>query len=431
LIVCATGALATPLFTERLSVNPATGIVADSPSGNPAISRNGCVVAFQSTATNLVDASFGITHSSPQQVYAVDRCVTPHTIELVSVDTTGTLPANGTNSYPNVSADGRYVAFRSNASNLPGGANNSSIFIRDRTTHTTSSPLAQWQATATDYNDASKPYMSADGKYLVLDFQDTGIAHNLYLFTVSPLPVTMQPICPTAAMSASAPCRNAVISADGTTVVFDTSYALVAEDTNGFDDNYVYRVADASFQLVSVNPDGTQGDDNVNGNGDAVPSGDGSVVVFYNYTAPAIGGTGNSLYRKDLASGALAKLNLDAQGQVVGINPPNPSINDDASRVGFTALSPRPLVDHPNAQQTDSLVFDSPSNRLASVCQSSTAVYGDNYCENVKISGDGQWATFDSYASNLDADGNNGFPQIFVTDVNKAIDLVFADEFGP
>ena len=360
-IAWATSAQAAPLFTERVSVNPVTGAIANAPSIEAAISGDGCVVAFQSTATNLVDPSFGITPASPPQIYAVNRCVTPHTIELISVDTTGAAPADGFSAYPNVSADGRYVAFRSNASNLPGGANDGSIFIRDRTLQTTSSPLAAWQATALIYNDASKPYMSADGKYLALDIQDAGIAHNLYLLDLSGAKVTMQPICPSAAMSASTPCQDAVISADGTAVVFDTSYPVVAADTNAFDDDYVYSVTDASYRLVSVNPDGTQGADNVDGNGDAVPSADGSVVAFYNYLASTLGGAGNTLLRKDLASGALATLDVDWQGQIVGINPPNPSISDDASRVAFTALSPRPLVQHPNEHQTDSLIFDTSS----------------------------------------------------------------------
>lgn len=180
-----------------------------------------------------------------------------------------------------------------------------------------------------------------------------------------------------------------------------------------------------------MNPDGTQGADNVDGNGDAVPSADGSVVAFYNYLASTLGGAGNTLLRKDLASGALATLDVDWQGQIVGINPPNPSISDDASRVAFTALSPRPLVQHPNEHQTDSLIFDTSSHGLASVCLSSTAEYGDALCENVKISGDGRWATFDSYASNLDSQGANGFQHIFVTDVGAVLDLIFYDAFEP
>ena len=147
--------------------------------------------------------------------------------------------------------------------------------------------------------------------------------------------------------------------------------------------------------------------------------------------AATLGGAGNSLLRKDLASGALATLNLDWQGQIVGINPPNPSISDDASRIGFTALSTRPLVQHPNEFQTDSLIFDTSSNGLASVCRSSTAAWGDALCENVKLSGSGQWATFDSYASNLDSDGANGVPHIFVTDVDAVLDLIFLDAFEP
>ena len=47
------------------------------------------------------------------------------------------------------------------------------------------------------------------------------------------------------------------------------------------------------------------------------------------------------------------------------------------------------------------------------------------------MSGSGRWATFDSYASNLDSQGTNGFPQIFVTDVDAVLDLIVYDAFKP
>ncbi len=422
-------AFGNPLHTERISMNPSTGDSGNASSLQAVLSRDGCVVAFQSTATNLVDASLGVSQTTAAQIYAVNRCVTPHTLELVSVDSTGHAPANGTCRYPMVSADGRFVAFVSNASNLGGGSTSNSIFIRDRTTQTTSSPLKTWQSTQQIYVDPQKPYMSADALHLALDFQATGISRNLFVFDLSGASVSMQPICPLAAMSASTPCQNAVISAAGTAVVFDTSYGLVTGDTNGFDDDYVYRPTDASYHLVSVNADGSQGDDNINGSGDAVPSSDGSIVAFFNYTARAVGGTGNSLYRKNLATAELTKLNLDSQGQVVGINPPNPSISDDGNRVGFTALSTRPLVEHANPQQTDSLVSEASSERLLSVCRSSVGVYGDNICENIKLSGDGRWAAFDSYATNLDTGTGNSVEQVFVTNVEEMFDLIFFDPF--
>ncbi|TVQ33722.1 MAG: hypothetical protein EA376_01720, partial [Phycisphaeraceae bacterium] len=60
------------------------------------------------------------------------------TTELVSVSSTGE-QANSWSSWPSISADGRYVAFDSNATNLvPGVSNNAlDIYVHDRQTGVT------------------------------------------------------------------------------------------------------------------------------------------------------------------------------------------------------------------------------------------------------------------------------------------------------
>ncbi|HEV7491348.1 MAG TPA: hypothetical protein VGO25_11110, partial [Rhodanobacteraceae bacterium] len=128
---------ADPLITERVNVNPVTGMQADGASYSPVLSADGCVVAFVSQSSTLAPASYGLTVSSPAQVYAVDRCVTPHTLELVSVTSDGTAAADAACLAPNISADGRYVAFVSSATNLPvpgsGQAGSPQlVFVRDR-----------------------------------------------------------------------------------------------------------------------------------------------------------------------------------------------------------------------------------------------------------------------------------------------------------
>jgi hypothetical protein len=91
------------------------------------MSADGRFVAFQSSASNLVD---GDTNKA-EDVFARDRQL--GTTERVSVDSSGEQGDN--NSYvPSVSGDGRYVAFVSNASNLVGDDTNGTldVFVRDR-----------------------------------------------------------------------------------------------------------------------------------------------------------------------------------------------------------------------------------------------------------------------------------------------------------
>src|SRR4028119_1273663 len=88
------------------------------------------------------------------------------TITLVSVDSAGNLGNNFSRS-PSISADGRFVAFVSNASNLvPGDTNGETdIFLRDTLTNTT---------TGVSVDSAGKPgnlqsldaSISADGRFV-------------------------------------------------------------------------------------------------------------------------------------------------------------------------------------------------------------------------------------------------------------------------
>ena len=99
-------------------------------SSDPAISADGRFVAFVSTATNLV------TGVSGQQIYLRDR--TSSTTTLMSQNDLGTPASAGSSTSPSISADGRYVAFVSTATNLVTGVSGQQIYLRDRIGSTTS-----------------------------------------------------------------------------------------------------------------------------------------------------------------------------------------------------------------------------------------------------------------------------------------------------
>ncbi|MDT7943806.1 MAG: hypothetical protein RQ985_04565, partial [Dehalococcoidia bacterium] len=109
--------------TTRVSV-ASDGTQGHSASDHPSISADGRYVAFESFASNLVP---GDTNGK-RDVFVHDR-LTGQTAR-VSVASDGT-QGNGDSIYPSISADGRYVAFVSGASNLvPGDANgNIDVFI--------------------------------------------------------------------------------------------------------------------------------------------------------------------------------------------------------------------------------------------------------------------------------------------------------------
>lgn len=117
--------------TTRVSVGPG-GVQANDMSLAPAISADGRFVAFYSFASNLV---VGDTNGD-SDVFVHDRLF--GVTERVSV-ATGGAESNGDSSGTSISADGRFVGFASDATNLvPGDTNGmADAFVHDRVTRTT------------------------------------------------------------------------------------------------------------------------------------------------------------------------------------------------------------------------------------------------------------------------------------------------------
>ena len=107
---------------------------ADGLSEYCAISGDGRYVAFTSAATNLI----GVEAQHQRLLGTSHARLTAGTTTRVSVSDTEA-QANNTSWLPSVSADGRYVAFQSTASNLVAGDINGcrDIFLRDVTGETT------------------------------------------------------------------------------------------------------------------------------------------------------------------------------------------------------------------------------------------------------------------------------------------------------
>jgi hypothetical protein len=117
--------------TQRISVGPG-GHQANDDSLEPEISAHGRFVAFESVASNLVA---GDTNNA-EDVFVRDRVA--QLTRRVSVGPGGQ-QANDGSSRPAISAHGRFVAFRSYATNLVPGDTNGipDVFVRDRKAHVT------------------------------------------------------------------------------------------------------------------------------------------------------------------------------------------------------------------------------------------------------------------------------------------------------
>jgi len=147
------------LETTLVSVSTA-GLLANGSSWDAAISRDGSCVAFKSYASNLVP---GDTNGRPDVFM---RDVVRRLTTRVSVSS-AEVPADDVSWGPAISADGRYVAFSSKATNLVPGDSNacSDVFVRDTVLGTTERVSVSSSGAQAD-NLSRDAAISADGRFV-------------------------------------------------------------------------------------------------------------------------------------------------------------------------------------------------------------------------------------------------------------------------
>ena len=159
-------------------INFSTGglsLAADDDSDLPSMSRRGEVTTFSSFATNL--DSTGIVTNGRRHIYAKTTNLRTGAVStrLISRSSAGAV-ANNDCTDPVVSANGRFVAFSSTASNLVNQDNNgfSDIFVRDLLLDTTS--RVSVTGTGLQANGASfSPSITADGRYVAFHSRATNL----------------------------------------------------------------------------------------------------------------------------------------------------------------------------------------------------------------------------------------------------------------
>lgn len=257
--------------TTRVSI-ASGGQQANNSSIVPSISGDGRFVAFESGAGNLVA---GDTNNN-SDVFVHD-CLTGQT-ELVSVASDGT-QGNAASGYMDgsvsISADGRYVAFSSGASNLvPGGRGNvMDVYVHDRQTGQTT-------------RDGSGGYasISANGRFVAFNsFSDDVVPGDTNsapdVFVRDRLTGKTDRVSVASDGTQGTWTYGAVsLSADGRLVAFQSSSAnLVTNDTNGFEDIFIHDRQTGQTTRASIAFNGTQGSQAAR---NASISSNGNVVAF-------------------------------------------------------------------------------------------------------------------------------------------------------
>ncbi len=188
----------------------------------PSLSRNGRYIAFDSNAATLVT---GLSANGDSFVFVRDRLTGQTTVESTRANSFS----------PSLSADGRYVAFKSISAIL-------SIWLRDRTTGASWAPVLSAGPVAGPYG---APRVSADGRFVsfwhdVLNLPVQGGDFARVYDRVSDTHWDASQCCP-----GSVPSAPSVVA--GNVVAFvSASTALVDNDTNGVADIFIADLTQAA-----------------------------------------------------------------------------------------------------------------------------------------------------------------------------------------
>lgn len=205
------------------------------------ISGDGRFVAFQSFASNLVaNDTNGVA-----DIFVHDR-QTGQT-ERVSIASDGT-EANAASLMPVISADGRFVTFASQASNLVADDTNrrQDVFLYDRQTGQTTRVSLTTEGNQAIQGDSGNPTISADGRWLAfasdaanLVPQDSNRVYDIFLHDRQ-TGQTVRISLTEDGQEANGESFQPLLSADGCTIAFvSLAYNLVANDTNERSDLFV------------------------------------------------------------------------------------------------------------------------------------------------------------------------------------------------
>jgi Tol biopolymer transport system component len=321
--------------TELVNVS-SSGVHGDGPAQFPAISADGRYVAFESYSTHLVPGF-------PGNLFRRDRVMgTTEGVSLVAPGISGRAGGHG----PSISADGRFVAFWSFSNNLvPGDTNgHSDVFVRDCLNGTTERVSVD-SAGVGGNDDSTECSISADGRYVAFqsvasNFVPGDVPYSRDVFVYDRATLTIERVSVDSnGTPADGQCYSPSISGDGRFVAFWTSAGnLVPGDTNGHYDVFVHDRQSGATVRASVSSAGVQGD------GDSrypSMSADGRYVAFASEANNLVPGDTflEDIFVRDLRGGTTERMSVTSGGAHATSHSLRSAISPNARAVAFTSYA--------------------------------------------------------------------------------------------
>ncbi len=434
----------------RDRINGTTLLVSTTPAGtsgngtsrSPVMTPDGRYVAFVSAATNLV---VGDTNGIPD-VFVRDLQSGTTVLASAGAQSTGSMLLRSSSETPDLTPDGRFVAFYSAATNLvPGVTNAGEVYVRDLLAGTTiwasTNAHSLFQSAVGTANEIScNQRISTNGQYVAFEactnalngFKTRGLVLRYDLQTgLTDVIHTNAQVPPVAAF---ADLHSLDLTPDGRFIVFVANTAIPAGTNTAI---YLWDAQTGTNTLVSANlADAISPTANC-----ANPSIDdsGRYVAFFStatdLTANALAGTWH-LYVRDVQAGTTRLMDVDTNGVGTGVEPSTvPSLSADGSAIAFEDADGN-LVPDDNNRDYDVFVRDLATDMTSMVSVHdptlpSLTPNGYSVLFSSSVSTNGRYVAFASEANNLVANDTNGFRDVFVRDrVAGTNILVSADANG-
>jgi Tol biopolymer transport system component len=231
------------------------------------------------------------------------------------------------------------------------------------------------------------------------------------------------------------------INSYGRYVVFASAASnLVADDTNGEVDIFVYDRQTSYTQRVNVTSDGSQAIDTWGAWGSSDPSisADGRFITFTSYASNLVpndtnGEQGNTAWRGDIfvhdrQTGKTERVNISSEGiQALGGVSFSSSISGNGRFVAFVSEASNLVPNDVNGNSADIFVHDRQTGETKAVSITPDGETGNAYSQSPTISTDGRYIIFASMASNLVSGDTNEMEDVYLYDQQtNTVELISA-----
>ncbi len=330
----------------------------------------------------------------------------------------------GPSSLPSISADGRYIAFESDAPDLVFGDTNGTydIFVSDRVAGTTIRASVSTSGTEAD-GQSRNCKLSGDGRYVTFESDASNLVSGdtngtTDIFRRDLLTGTTVRVNVSHAGKQVGSCYSPDISRTGRFIIFQSQASdIVLGDKNGFTDIFLRDMDTGTVALVSVSSLGAQSNGS---SSNATLSEDGRYIAFTSAATnfSTVMYNGPNLYYRDMALGTTSLISVSSAGVPANLESRSARISSTGRFVVFESRANN-LVDQDTNNLTDVFLRDMSTQVTLRVSTGSDEAQSNGASSLGSISRDGRFVSFSSSATNLVQDDKNGYRDAFVKDLQS------------